>query len=190
MPPILQERRKSPRTNLLDRIGVRLLRPRGSVPVTSVNVSARGLCFRLEEELVVRSLVRLQVIPDEGRSRTVECSGRVAWVIQRSDLRSAPPFLFDIGVEFVNPPQTLRQWMTGRLGAETAQAPSATSKALEPIAIRNRTFLPRLKRDANGSSRWHLVVSSDGTPCFSGRYGSEHEALAAWAKFKRERAKR
>ncbi|MBI1991807.1 MAG: PilZ domain-containing protein [Candidatus Omnitrophica bacterium] len=109
----IEERRKFPRRELPPRFDVSLLRPQGAVPAQSINVSEGGLCVRLEEMVEVRSLVRLQVTPVEGSGsgrgqRPMECAGRVAWVIQRLDLRSAPPFLFDVGVEFVDPPPLLR----------------------------------------------------------------------------------
>ncbi|MBI1992263.1 MAG: PilZ domain-containing protein, partial [Candidatus Omnitrophica bacterium] len=109
----LRERRKFPRHEPPPRFDASLLLPQGAVPAHSINVSEGGLCVRLEETLEVRSLVRLQLTPVEGSGsgrgqRPMECAGRVAWVIQRLDLRSAPPFLFDVGVEFVDPPPLLR----------------------------------------------------------------------------------
>lgn len=192
----IEERRKFPRRELPPRFDVSLLRPQGAVPAQSINVSEGGLCVRLEEMVEVRSLVRLQVTPVEGSGsgrgqRPMECAGRVAWVIQRLDLRSAPPFLFDVGVEFVDPPPLLRPWMAQRAGGVSAlKARSSPQRGLEPSVIRARQFIPRLERDSNHPPRWHLVVSVDGAPCFSGRYPGERAALEAWEQFKRREAKR
>ena len=216
--PSLQERRKFPRSESPLRLfGVSLLQPQGPVPASPVNVSEGGFCFRLEEVLEVRSLVRLQVTParpapDQSRGgarpdltqgqvrggigfarvqRPVECKGRVAWVIQRLDLRSTPPFLYDVGVEFVDPHPILRQFLTQRIGQLSAlKGRAARGKQIEPVMIRGRQFIPRLEREPTPPMRWHLVVSVDGTPCFSGHYPFERAAVAAWARFKRQQARR
>ena len=193
--PSIQERRKFPRRDGAGRLSINLLRPQGAVSADGMNVSEAGVCVRLEEMLEVRSLIRLQFAtpPRESqrKPRLLECAGRVAWVIQRSDLRERPPFLFDIGIEFVDPPPTLRKLLaqrSSRLGAPAVRL-SQTS-TVEPVSIRSRAFVPRLERESNHPLRWHLVVSVDGVPCFSGRYASERAALEAWGRFKRQQARR
>lgn len=193
-PASLQERRRSPRRAPPPRVRINVLRPEGLIPVEGVNISEGGLCFRCEEMLEMRSLVRCQLAPEGGGSASgqgpVECAGRVVWVIQRLDLRSAPPFMFDVGIEFVNPPPLLRQWLAGRGGASSPPKPRAIrEKMLDPLALRGRQFIPRLVCEASTPARWHLIVSVDGAPCFSGRYASEREALAAWAQFQRRQPK-
>lgn len=195
MKSVVQERRQFSRSALPTRVGVSLLQPGGPVSADSVNFSEGGLCLRLQEMLEIRSLVRLQLTP--GRSgagrfdRTVECTGRVAWVIQRLDLRPIPPFLFEVGIEFVDPPPTLRQLIAQRGGTPVAFKDSdAREKPLESCAIRGREFVARLVRAASHPSQWHLVVSVEGAPCFSGHYPTEREAVAAWARFKREQIRR
>ena len=192
----VQERRKFPRHEPPPRFDVSLFQPQGAITAHSINVSEGGLCFRLEETLEVRSLVHLQLTPVEGvgsgrGQRPVECRGRVAWVIQRLDLRNTPPFLFDVGVEFVDPPPLLQQWMAQPAGSVSAlKARSSRQQKLEPSVIRGRQFVPRLERDSHHPPRWHLVVSVDGVPCFSGRYPAERAALEAWEQFKRQQARR
>ena len=184
MPSVVQERRKFARHGAPSRVEVNLLRPQGLIPANTVNLSEGGVCCRLEEMLEVRSLVRLQVMkaPPARSLHPVECTGRVAWVIQRLDLRPTPPFLFDIGIEFVDPPPLLRfPPLKGRV---------LHQRALESSLIRGRQFVPRLERDVNHGGRWHLVVSVEGTPCFSGHYPSERAALAAWGQFRRQQARR
>lgn len=192
---LVAERRRFPRGPLPPRAAINLLQPHTSVSVASVNYGEGGVCLRLEEAIEVRSLVRLQLTPERpgpvgGQPRPVECTGRVAWVIQRLDLRPMPPFLFDVGIEFVDPPPVLRQLIAQRGGLAALKKPSGKDKALEFAAIRGRHFIPHVEREGGHSSRWHLVVSVDGVPCFSGRYPSERAALAAWAKFKRQQGKR
>ncbi len=188
----IQERRRFIRSPSGALFAINLLRPEGLTAVDSLNISQGGLCFRLSETLEVRSLVRLQLTPaGSGRPapRPVRCTGRVAWVVQRLDLRTIPPFLYDVGVEFVDPPSTLRQ-LVAQQGVEVApptRGPAA--RALEPAAIRGRSFLPRLERTAASPARWHLVVSVDGAPCFSQHYPSQRAAVMGWNRFKRQQAR-
>lgn len=194
MATAVQEHRKFSRTNGSPRCGINLLRPQGLVPVNSVNFSDGGLCVRVDEALEVRSLVRLQLsraIGEAARgSRAVECTGRVAWVVQRLDLRPIPPFLFDVGIEFIDPPPALRAVITQgghRVGAVKAQP--TQGRLLESAVVLGRSFVPRLTRDEHPPRRWHLVVLVDGVPCFSGHYPSAREALLAWAQFRRQQAR-
>ena len=189
---LIPERRRFTRSVLPARLSINLLQPHAA-SVSHVNYSEGGLCLRLEETLEVRSLIRLQVAPAQPREsqrRPIECTGRVAWVIQRLDLRSMPPFLFDVGIEFVDPPPLLRRLIAQRGAFTPLQGRNAHDKTLEAAVIRGRQFLPRLEREAGHAPRWHLVVFVDGAPCFSGRYASERTALTAWAQFQRQQAKR
>ena len=192
MPSVTQERRRFPRTVSGARLSINLIHPLAR-SVSQVNYSEGGLCLRVDEALEVRSLIRFQVAParaGDGQRRSVECTGRVAWVIQRLDLRSMPPFLFDVGIEFVDPPPFLRRLIAQRANVAPAQDRSAPARALGAAVIRSRQFIPRLERDAHHPSRWHLVVSIDGAPCFSSRYPSERAALSAWGQFQRRQTKR
>ena len=204
----VQERRQSPRSDALPRFGIQLLQPQGLIAVSSVNLSEGGLCVRLDDlhdPLEVRSLVRLQLTPartgasehrggerNSGRylSKRVECTGRVAWVIQRLDLRSSPPFPFDVGIEFVDPPPALRQFLAQRSEVSPPKGRAVREKRLESVVIRGRHFIPRLEREPTHSPHWHLIVSVAGTPCFSGHYPSDQAAMAAWITFKRRQARR
>lgn len=191
----IEERRKFPRSDSPVRFDVSLLQPEGSIPANPVNVGEGGLCFRLEETLEVRALVRLQLTPERLSAargpRPLECSGRVAWVVQRLDLRSTPPFLYDIGVEFVDPPPILRQWVAQRSGGLMFEKRRILrERRLPPATIRGRLFVPRLEHESNHPSRWHLVVSVDGAPCFSGHYAGERAAVSAWDQFKRRQTRR
>ena len=191
----IQERRKFPRNETSARLQINLLRPQGLIPANSVNFGEGGLCVRLEEMLEVRSLVRLQLTAERSGVprglRSLECTGRVAWVIQRLDLRGVPPFVFDVGIEFVDPPPMLRQLIAQRgIHAAAPKDRLASEKMLDSAVIHGRHFSPRLQREANHPPRWHLIVTVEDVPCFSGRYPSERRAIAAWLQFKRQQANR
>jgi len=195
MKTMMPERRKFSRNPLPAGVGVNLLQPRVAVAPDGINVSERGLCLRVGAMLEVRSLVRLQLTPASSavnRLRPVECTGRVAWVIQRLDLRSIPPFLFDIGIEFTDPPLLLRQLMAQRgspLDRLSARRKPMRAKGVESATIHGRQFVPSLEHDPQHAARWHLVVCVDEMPCFSNRYPSERTAVAAWTRFKRQQAR-
>jgi hypothetical protein len=168
-------------------LAINLLQTDRVMAATGVNLSGGGLCLRLQEPVEVRSIVRLEFAPSR---RLVTCLGRVCWVIQRLDLREAPPFLYDVGIEFVNSPPLLRQLLARQgIRVATSSVPRSRHRAPEPAAIRGRAYLPRLEHLPGPLSRWHLVVSVDGVPCFSQRYPSERIALAGWARFKRQQAR-
>lgn len=187
-PTLLAERRKFLRGALPARFLVHLARATRSITAEGVNFSEGGLCLRLREALDVRSSVQLRFTP--ARARAMTCAGRVAWVIQRLDLRDQPPYVFDTGVEFVNPPPVLRRLATHGADLEALKQRASPQRMLEPFLTRGRSFLPKLERNSSRPPRWHLVVSVDSVPCFSAHYPSERAAIAAWAKFKRQQARR
>lgn len=196
---IVQERRKTPRNEFPSRVAINLLQPRGTMLVERINYSDGGVCLRMQEAPEVRSLVRLQWVSEargsrsgaEKNDRSVEFTGRVAWVIQRMDLRGVPPFLYDVGIEFVDAPPTLRRFVAQRaMRVSSPPRKLSKSRTLPPAVIRGRQYVSRLEREAHLPSPWHLVVSVDGLPCFSGRYASERAALAAYRSFQREQARR
>ena len=158
------------------------------VETQAVNMSARGVCLRVQESLDINARLRLH-LRDQGRKRPIAYHGRVTWVVQRLDLREAAPFIYDVGIEFVDPPNLLKR-LAARLGLAHA-APAARNGAgplLQPATIRTRLHVPQLTRERSergATTRWHLVITVDGAPCFSRRYASEHEALDAWRRFKR-----
>ena len=195
MRAVIQERRRFARPEAPPRFEISLLEPERPIAAGSLNVSQGGLCLRLEEMLEVRSLVRLQLTLEGSRpgqsARPFECTGRVAWVVQRMDLRTMPPFLFDVGIEFVNPPPLLRHLMDPKGDEVSLQKEAAAhEKPMASWSVRDRCFAPRLERIAQHPLPWHLVVSIDGVPCFSGHYPTERAAVTALTQFKREQAKR
>ncbi len=195
MKTLTQERRRFVRSASPERLAINLLHPSSSVNPSSVNVSEGGLCFRLQNLVEVRSLVRLQLTSERaglvGRLAAVECTGRVAWVIQRLDLRDHPPFLFDVGIEFVDPPLMVRQ-LLARHGGSLSRGKGPTIRQIlwESALIRGRNFIPRLICEPHHAMRWHLVVLVSDVPCFSGHYPSERTARAAWTQFQRTQSKR
>lgn len=191
------ERRRSARGEPPARFAINLVRANRPVAVNGVNVSRSGMCLRVQETLEVRSLVRLQLTPARGEpgpserpplGRPLECTGRVIWVVQRLDLRETPPFLYDVGIEFVDLPAPLRQLMAQDTAAPEAGPPRG--RPIAPAMIRRREYHPRIDRTAGHALPWHLVVSVDGVPCFSSRFPSSKAALAGWDQFKRRQARR
>ena len=189
----IQERRRSTRCEGSPQLAINLVQPhRGAVPAASVNFSEGGLCLRVRESLDVRSLIRLQLTPaTTPRAKPLHCTGRVTWVVQRLDLRAGPPFLFDVGVELVDPPPLLRRFLVQRGGAPGAAKPAASArKWLIPSQVRGHEYAPRLERSAQPGHRWRLVVTVEGIPCFSEHYPSDRAAAAGWTRFKRRQGKR
>ena len=185
----LAERRRFTRHTLPAHFSVQLLQAKRSTAAEGVNLSEDGLCLRLREMLEVRSLVRLQLTPANGGRgrRPVRCTGRVTWVVQRLDLRGAPPFLFDTGIEFVDPPAVLRQAAVQGGAGPALPRRGVRSTKLGAVVVRGREYVPRVERSAGPPPRWHLVVRAEGVPCVSEHYPSERVALAAWARFRRRR---
>ncbi|MBI2094342.1 MAG: PilZ domain-containing protein [Candidatus Omnitrophica bacterium] len=194
MSVVVEDRRKSTRDLVGKRFEVSLIRPEGVLLADGINVSRGGICCRLNETLEVRSLVKLKIASAKqvlSAHQAVECAGRVMWVVQRLDLRSDPPFLFDVGIEFIKPPSLLQK-LTHRRSSDTA---GPRLKASAPLRltfaqIRGRTFVPRLSRTVARPLSWHLVVTVDGVPCFSGHFASQQSAMSAWDKFKRQKTRR
>ena len=191
----IQERRSFHRRALAKRFGVHLLHQQRAITANGINMSEGGLCLRIEEELQVRALVRLQFMTEKLRALQggahLHCKGRVAWIVQRLDLRPLPPFLFDVGIEFVDPPAAVRQFIARQAGALlNAKEPLPRLRVLEAASVRGRQFVPHLTRVPTASLPWHLVVTAEGVPCFSGHYASERAALEAWTQFKRAPLKR
>ena len=192
MPPdVVQERRRLTRVDFQGRVEIDAVGPHPetrapSLPTSSINLSEGGVCVRVEHELAVRSRVVLRVF-SSPRRRPVQCDGRVAWVMQRLDLRPAPPFLYDVGVEFLKPPDSLRRF-AARLGLPLKPVEKATPRRLRllPATIRDRRYLASLEQERSGSNRWHVIVTVDGTPCFGQRCESLQEAKAAWQRFQRQ----
>lgn len=190
-PGVLEERRKLRRVDFQGRVEIDPVAPRAdarptSVSTRSVNLSEGGVCVRVADELTVHSRVVLRVFA-QPRKRPVECDGRVAWVVQRLDLRATPPFLYDVGVEFLKPPGSLRRFAS-RLGLPLKPVDNVTPKPLRlaPATINNRSYLASLEQERQGSKRWHVIVTVDGTPCFGQRCESLQEAKAAWQRFQRQ----
>jgi len=190
----LKDRRQSTRAVWPADVAIHVLEPSGLAPIDHVNVSEGGLCLRLPAMLEVRSLIRFQLASGgagtANRLWPTECTGRVAWVTQRLDLRNMPPYLFDIGVELVKPPRFLARLVSQKpqTGRENGEAASST-KHLSAVTIRGRRLVPRIMRDGEKPTPWHFIVSVDDSPCFSRRFSSESAAFAAWQQFQRKQAR-
>lgn len=178
------DRRAAPRVDFQGRVEVAPRASASRLSASSVNLSEGGICVRLEETLELHARVLLRMFA-AGAQKPLECAGQVAWVVQRLDLRAAPPFLYDVGVQFLKPSSRLRQWLvrTG-LGRRPA-APRAAGGRLQPAAVRGRWYVPSLEKESSARMAWHLVIRVDGAPCFSCRYPTQREAREAWRQFQR-----
>lgn len=197
----LDDHRRTGRVDFQGRVELEVQHRAVRLEGNSLNLSEGGVCLRMQESLDVRAPVTLRLFA-QSRHRPLQCLGRVAWVVQRLDLRDMPPFLYDVGVEFVRPPARLRQ-LASRVGLAVrglsmgpmAQVGGVAGKlvkhsSLQPAAIRGRTYEPRLIHELAPHTAWHLVVKVDGAPCFSRHYPSEREGLDGWKQFKRQQGKR
>lgn len=201
-PAVSRERRTSSRGDCPARVELTVSPSQRTLTSQGINISAGGICVRVEEMLEVRSLVQIHMLPEVPASsratpRPAVCAGRVAWVVQRLDLRAGPPFLFDVGIEFVASPSRAGHPAHGGVGDGSVEPRSgSTSRAarhesrLVPVTVGGRQLIPRLEREPAKPSPWHLVVSVEEAPCFSGHYASERAALAAWLQFQRAQAAR
>jgi len=192
----VRERRKVPRVEFQGRVELDVPQLQERLEASSMNMSGGGICVRLREALDIRSSVTLRLFAQPDR-RPLECAGRVAWVVQRLDLRHAPPFLYDVGVEFIDPPSRFFRQFASRIGLalKPPSGVSMTSRelgrraspgAFQPTTINGRWYLPRLQQEPSSPNRWHLIVTVDGIPCFSQRYPSERKATDAWKRFKHQ----
>lgn len=189
---VVQERRRLTRVDFQGRVEINPIESfTNGRPLffraSSLNLSEGGVCVRLEQELAIHARVAMRILATPRR-QPLECHGRVAWVIQRLDLRTDPPFLYDIGVEFINPSERLRQFAS-RLGVALKPPVliSTRRKPPEPATIHGRCYVPQLQQESSAPRRWHLVVTVDGVPCVSRRTATRQAALAAWEQFQRRR---
>ena len=189
------DRRRIPRIDFERRVELEAPQWSGRVEANSVNLSEAGLCVRLQALLDIHAPVTLRLFA-EPHGRPLQCGGRVAWVVQRLDLRDAPPFVYDVGLEFVNPPSRLRQFAS-RIGVTLKSSPRLllgakggvkrlTGGLLPPAILHGRTYDALVLHERLPESRWHLIIKADGVPCLSHRYETEHAALEAWKQFKRQ----
>ena len=179
------ERRSAPRVPFHGSVTLEALNSSLRVETQAVNFSERGLCLRVQEAFDINSRLRVQ-LRDQGRKRPVACQGRVSWVVQRLDLREAAPFAYDIGIEFIDPPNLLKR-LAARLGLALILpvARNGTSRMFRPAVIRNRLHVPQLTHERGIANRWHLIITVDSAPCFSRHFASAQDALEAWRRFKR-----
>ncbi len=183
--PFVQEHRKRARGPFGSRVQVAVPPAARAMEANSVNLSEGGMCLRLKEVLEVNARVQLRLFA-QAKKRPLMCAGRVAWVMQRLDLRARAPFVYDVGVEFVKPPLTLRQ-VTSTLTRPVLRPTVVNGRMpLEPTLVGERRYLPTLQREPAAGGSWHLVVRVDGVPCFAKRFRSQQDASRAWGAFQRQ----
>lgn len=151
------------------------------------DLSQGGLSVRLNERFDLHTVVRMRLSPPRARA-PVECVGRVAWTTARMDLVAAPPYPYDMGIEFVKVPSLIRRQLAiayERLRRRT-QPPTAIP-CLRPALIGGRRYVPSLTYDGVPRPAWHLIVEAEGVPCFAQRFGAAAEAVAGWKAFRQGR---
>lgn len=182
-----QERRRKLRTPWYQRVELHVREAKIPVTSNSLDVSEGGMRLRLAGSVDVNSPLRLRLFSGAD-DKPLECRGRVAWVVQRLDVRQAPPFIYDVGIEWVDPPAALQRLAAGAgSGAAIPKGHAHRIVHLGPIVIRERTYVAQLERESSLGDGWHLVIRADGAPCLSRRFGSEREGVAGWEQFVRQR---
>ena len=202
----MQERRKRPRGVFPGRVQLSLF-PSGLLDASPLNLSEGGICLRLKQALEVSARVQVRLFAKAGKQPHT-CAGRVAWVVERLDLRTTPLSVYDVGVEFVKPVSRLRQLTTDRSTPTTKRVAANGRASLEPVMIHDRRYIPSLQRELPAQRRpsgpsgvpepvrvpardsWHLIVRVDGAPCFAKRFASQREAIGAWGTCQRQLMRR
>ncbi len=153
------------------------------------DLSEGGLSIRLTERLDLHTLVRLRLSP--GRVRTpMECVGRVAWTTERLDLQAAPPYPYDMGIEFVKVPAFIRRRLSRAYQRLQQPRSSARVPTLRGARLNGRLYVPSVAYEAAPQSAWHLIVRTEDVPCYAKRFASASALVAGWNAFKRERGRR
>jgi len=93
------ERRQFPRVTLICRVTITCGERRSKVYNShSENVSAGGIRIILDENLIVRTPLELELfLPD--REKSLKCKGQVVWVREMGPPTATPHF-YDTGIEF------------------------------------------------------------------------------------------
>ncbi len=187
------ERRIDSRLNFPADWNIHVIKPTAIQSIDGVNVSNRGACLRVGHSLEINSLMDLQFkhmvsAQAENVNEIEKCSARVAWVVQRLDLRATPPFLFDVGIEWLSPPKLLIQSIFGKTAVVKSELSAKARKALTSWQRNGREFVPKLTFEENRDPSWHLVIMADGAPCSSQRLATEKAALEALKKFQEDQA--
>ncbi|MBI3087792.1 MAG: PilZ domain-containing protein [Candidatus Omnitrophica bacterium] len=169
----LIEHRRAPRVDVQGRVEIEprasnsRLAPAGrstrkpALAASSVNLSEGGICVRLEEMLELHARVTLRMFVERAQ-KPLQCAGQVTWVVQRLDLRTTPPFLYDVGFRFLNPSGRLRHWVSRTGVGRRPAAGRAASGWLQPATVRGRGYAPSLEKESSARMPWHLVVRRGG----------------------------
>ena len=161
------------------------------------NLSEGGLSVRLNEQFDLHTLVRVRLLPGAdapagtGALRTrapVECLARVAWTTARMDLTSQPPYPYDIGIEFVKVPSPIRRQLTITYEhLRQRQRPPTAVPHPRPALIGGQRYAPSVTYEGIPRPAWHLIVRTEGVPCFAQRFSTAAAAVAGWQAFKQGR---
>lgn len=159
--------------------------------IDGVNISCRGACLRTGTPMEINTQLQLRMEHRQstlkvGKAAAESCLARVAWVQQRLDLRDTPPFVFDIGIEWVNEPARLIRSLFGDSPADATGMPAGARRLVKPWSANGREYSATLIEDLSAQVPWHLVIRVDGAPCLSRRFDSERAATNALRAFKKE----
>jgi len=94
------DRRRFPRANFPCKITLYSKEKPQIFSCFTENIGAGGVCVILKESLELFSLVGIELILKQNYS--INCTGRVVWVIGRKDWKTPRPTAFDTGIEFVD----------------------------------------------------------------------------------------
>jgi len=103
-----QEKRRYPRARFLCRITV--ASPRRLLASHTENIGEGGLRVILEEKLVLRTEVGLEIFVE--KERPIKCRGRIVWVAESINPIEGKPLLFDTGIEFIEMNDTAKQYIS------------------------------------------------------------------------------
>ncbi len=74
------------------------------VKASTENLGAGGLCIFLDRPLDKMSNVKIELDLQDGKN-PIQCSGRVVWTVRKRSFKAGEEG-HDIGIEFVNLPET------------------------------------------------------------------------------------
>ena len=180
------ERRQSLRLPFDGPVEVETTSRAGWISGQGRDLSEGGLSIRLNERFDLHTVVRVRLAPPQART-PVECLARVAWTTARMDLAAEPPYPYDVGIEFVKVPSMIRRQIALAYEHLRQQPPPSPTPHLRPAIIGGQTYLPSVTYESVPQPMWHLIVRSDGVPCYAQRFRTSKETVASWQSFKQQR---
>ena len=184
---VASERRQSRRLTYQGSVEIEAPSRREWISGEGRDLSEGGLSVRLSERFDLHTLVRFR-LSTAGVRTPVECLGRVAWTTARLDLRTEPPYPYDMGIEFVKVPAFIRRRLTrAYLHLRQQQQPPVPAPHLRGVQIGGRRYEPSVTYETSPQSSWHLIIRCEDVACYAKRFDSVSAAVAGWKVFRAER---